>query len=191
VSVVLAPGRARVDPARATMLLTMSAGVALAEAIQSVTGLDVDLKWPNDLYAGKRKLGGILAESSSAGAPLEWVVLGYGINISAAAYPPELADRATSLESEARRAVDRDQLFNASLASLDERYDDLLNGRFDAILDAWRRRSPSATGARVTWRTIDGACRGVTNGIDDSGALLVQTADGVERIVSGEMTWEL
>ena len=63
VSVVLAPAAARVDPARATTLLTLAAGVALAEGIEQATGLRVDLKWPNDLQMTRRKLGGILAES--------------------------------------------------------------------------------------------------------------------------------
>ena len=67
VSVVLAPRRARVDPERATMLLTLAAGVALAEAIEVVGGLRVDLKWPNDLFVARRKLGGILAEAAGPG----------------------------------------------------------------------------------------------------------------------------
>ena len=76
-------------------------------------------------------------------------MLGYGINVGAAAYPPELRDRATSLESELGRPVDRATLLAETLAALARRYDDLLAGRFDAILDAWRARAPAARGARV------------------------------------------
>ena len=76
-----------------------------------------------------------------------------------------------------------------TLAALSRRYEDLLDGRFDAILDAWRRYAPGASGARVTWTTPHGTQSGVTAGIDDWGALLVQVADRVERIVSGEVTW--
>ena len=72
------------------------------------------------------------------GSPPTLVVLGYGINVGATAYPPELRDRATSLESELGRPVDRALLFAETLAALARRYDDLLDGRFDAILDAWR-----------------------------------------------------
>ena len=67
VSVVLMPARARVDPMRATTLLTLAAGVALAEAVEAATGLRVDIKWPNDLLVGRRKLAGILAEASGRG----------------------------------------------------------------------------------------------------------------------------
>ena len=189
VSVVLKPGQSsRGGGDRAIGLLTLAAGVALAEAVERATGLAVDVKWPNDLYIARRKLAGILAEAAGGGSE-EPIVLGYGINVGPAAYPPELRDRATSLESELGRHVDRPLLLVESLASLARRYDDLLEGRFDAILDAWRARAPGSTGARVSWTTASGASTGVTAGIDDDGALLVRVGDRTERIVAGEVTW--
>jgi BirA family transcriptional regulator, biotin operon repressor / biotin---[acetyl-CoA-carboxylase] ligase len=184
VSVVLAPATARVDPVRATMLLTLAAGVAIAEGVEAATSLAADLKWPNDLLVGGRKLAGILAEGHG-----EVVVLGYGINVLETAFPPELADRATSLESALGRIVARDVVLDETLAALSLRYDDLVAGRFDAILDAWRRRSPAAAGARVEWSTTRGTLAGVTAGIDDRGALRVRVGDRIERIVSGELLW--
>jgi BirA family transcriptional regulator, biotin operon repressor / biotin---[acetyl-CoA-carboxylase] ligase len=184
-SVVLAPRRARASPERAVALTTLAAGVALSEAVEHVTGLSPDIKWPNDLLVGRRKLAGILAE----GITSEAVILGYGINVSAAAYPPDLADRVTALESELGRGIDRAAVFAESLAALAARYGDLLGGRFDAILDAWRARAPGSRGARVAWESTTGRRAGVTAGIDDLGALLVQTGDRIERIVAGEVTW--
>ena len=182
-SVVLAPGRSS-DPRRATLLLTLAAGVALAEGIDASSGLRADLKWPNDLYVSRRKLAGILAEAAG-----ERVVLGFGINTSIASYPADLHERVTSIESELGRSVDRYPVFVETLAALSRRYDDLLLGRFDAILDAWRRRAPAAVGARVA-RSVDGhLVTGVTAGVDDQGALLVVVGDRVERIVSGELEW--
>lgn len=166
------------------VLLTLAAGVALAEGIDAASGLRADLKWPNDLYVSRRKLAGILAEASG-----ERVVLGFGINTSVASYPPDLHERVTSIESELGRSVDRHSVFVETLAALSHRYDDLLVGRFDAILDAWRRRAPAAVGARVA-RTVDGnLVTGVTAGVDDQGALLVRVGDRVERVVAGELTW--
>jgi len=201
VSVVLRTGRApAVGRDRATKLLTLAAGVALVEAVERATGLRVDLKWPNDLYIGRRKLAGILAEAAGT-EPQDWVVLGYGINVRAALYPPELGNRATSLESELGRHVDRSLLLVESLASLSRRYDDLIEGRFDAILDAWRARAPGSRGALVTFTrftaaaasstraTTSDAASGLTAGIDDEGALLVLVGDRIERIVAGEVTW--
>ena len=184
VSVVLAPATACVDPARATLLTTLCAGVALVEGVERAAGLRADLKWPNDLHVSRRKLAGILAEGAG-----EAVVVGYGINVSTAALPPEVRDRATSLEAELGRSVDRTVVLVETLVALSQRYEDLLAGRFDAILDAWRAHAPRASGARVQWNQSGETLSGMTAGVDDHGALLVRVGDRIERIVSGEVTW--
>ena len=89
-------------------LLTLAGGVAVAEGIRRATALPVELKWPNDVIVpgprgSRRKLAGILAEASSSRAQLQYVVLGYGINLRTAAYPPEVSGRATSIEAELGR----------------------------------------------------------------------------------------
>lgn len=178
------------DAARATAILTLSAGVAIAEGIGDASALHVDVKWPNDLYVGRRKLGGILAEAATAGGAVARIVVGFGVNLAPAAYPPDVAERATSIESELGRGVDREIVLQASLARLARRYGDLVAGRFDDILDAWRRRAPGATGAHVTWASVAGPVDGVTHGIDDHGALLIRIGDRVERVVAGEIIWK-
>jgi BirA family biotin operon repressor/biotin-[acetyl-CoA-carboxylase] ligase len=194
VSIVLQPSTARADPRRATGLLTLAAGLALAEAIEAVTSLRVDIKWPNDLLVARRKLGGILAEAvgverGAAQGGVTSVVLGYGINIRPTAYPPDLRDRATSLETAVGRPIDRAAMCAETLAAVSRRYRDLLAGRFDAILDGWRSRAPGSRGARVAWSTPSGPRSGVTAGIDDRGALLVRVGDDLETIIGGEVTW--
>ena len=183
VSTILMPARSR-DAERATLLATLAAGVALVEGVRLASGLAATLKWPNDLYVGKRKLAGILAEGAG-----DALVLGYGINVSAAAFPADLVGRVTSLEGELGRGVDRALVFAETLCALSRRYDDLLEGRFDAILDAWRSLAPAAEGARVSWTTPAGEQTGVTAGIDDRGALLVKANNRIERIVAGEVLW--
>jgi BirA family biotin operon repressor/biotin-[acetyl-CoA-carboxylase] ligase len=198
VSIVLTPGQAAVAPQRAATLLTLTAGLALAEAVAAATGLPPDIKWPNDLLVGRRKLAGILAEATTSARASGIharpdhlrVVLGFGINVRQAAYPPELAARVTSLETELGRVVDRAALCAAALVALSQRYDDLIAGRFDAILDEWRRRAPGSRGARVRWETASGSATGITAGIDESGALLVHTGETVERLVAGEVLWD-
>jgi len=190
VSVVLAPARARLAPARATALVTLAAGVALAEAVETATGLRPDIKWPNDLLVGRRKVAGILAEGvARPSRTIASVVVGYGINVGPMAFAPELGDRATSLEREVSHPVDRAMLCAETLAAFATRYGDLLEGRFDAILDSWRDRAPGSRGAPVTWDTPSGQQSGITAGIDDHGALLVRAGDRVERILGGEVTW--
>src|SRR5262249_8949771 len=148
-------------------------------------GLRADLKWPNDLQVSRRKLAGILAEGAAGNV----VVLGYGINIAPASFPPELRDRATSLESELERPIDRAPLPVATLAGLSWRYHDLPAGRFDVILGAWRAVAPSAAGAHVAWSANAGSLSGITAGIDDQGALLVRVDGRIERVVAGEVSW--
>jgi BirA family biotin operon repressor/biotin-[acetyl-CoA-carboxylase] ligase len=194
VSTVLQPSTARADPQRATSLLTLAAGLALAEAIEAVTSLRVDIKWPNDLLVARRKLGGILAEAVgverlAAQRGIASVVLGYGINIRSTAYPPDLRDRATSLETALGRPIDRAAMCVETVAAVSRRYRDLLAGRFDAILDGWRDRAPESRGVRVTWSTPSGPRSGVTAGIDDRGALLVRVGADLETIVGGEVAW--
>jgi len=172
-------------------LLTLAAGVAAAEAVRSATGLGVELKWPNDLVIGRprRKLGGLLAEGSTVAGRVEFVVLGLGVNLTAAAYPPEIAALASSLEVELGRPVDSAALIADTLAALAERYADLKQGRSREVLDRWRGLAPSATGGEVEWTTSHGPVRGTAAGIDDDGALLVRRGDTVERVVTGEVRW--
>jgi BirA family biotin operon repressor/biotin-[acetyl-CoA-carboxylase] ligase len=176
----------RLHDARALALITLAAGVAVRDGISSVTGLEADLKWPNDLLVGRRKLAGILAEGHALNTPGQAVVVGVGVNVQRAAYPPDVAARATSIEDELERAVDHEALLAGILAQLDQRLEQLSRDPGD-ILRAWRAVSPSAHGTRVEW---DGR-HGVTAGIDDTGALLVATAAGVERIIAGQLHWNL
>ncbi len=167
-------------------LLTLAAGVGVREGIAAASGLAPDLKWPNDLLVGRRKLAGILAEGLAIGTSNQAIVIGVGVNVQPAAYPPDVAARATSIEGELGRAVDRDALFAAILDALWHRLA-TLEERPGDILQAWRAASPSAIGTRIEW---DGHS-GLTSGIDDTGALLVKTSSGVERIIAGELNWNL
>ena len=167
-------------------LLTLAAGVAIREGIQRSTGLAPDLKWPNDLLVGARKLAGILAEGVGIGSSEQAVIIGVGVNVQPAAYPPDVAARATSIEGELGKPIDRDELLGEILASLWDRLETLDQNPGD-ILQAWRAASPNAIGTRVEWD----AKHGVTAGIDDTGALLVKTDVGIERIISGELHWHL
>lgn len=170
-------------------LITLAAGVAVGEGIRNATGLDVSLKWPNDVLVERRKVAGILAEGVGLGLPAQAIVLGIGINVREASLPATIASRATSLAGELGRAVDHGDVLAAVLAALADQYRRLLDGRYDEVLRAWRLRAPWATGAEVEWDTPQGVMRGVTTGIDDSGALLVRTPAGTERLIAGEVRW--
>jgi BirA family biotin operon repressor/biotin-[acetyl-CoA-carboxylase] ligase len=151
-------------------LLPLAAAVATCEAIP----LECRIKWPNDVWAGGRKLAGILAE----GRPQEgWAVLGIGLNVTTEEFPPELRDTATSLRREGVEA-DTESILQALLAALDLRLAD----EPAELLSAWRERD-ALRGRHVRWR--DG--EGIAAGIDDAGALLVETEDGRVALEAGEV----
>jgi BirA family transcriptional regulator, biotin operon repressor / biotin---[acetyl-CoA-carboxylase] ligase len=179
---------------RAAPYLSLAGGVAVADGIRAATALPVELKWPNDVViagglAKPRKLAGILAEGTTSADGIQYVILGFGINLLAAAYPPEIADRATSLESELGRPVDRDLVLSATLAELDARLVQLAAGDRAPLLARWRALAPSAIGSAVEWDSASGPRAGRTDGIDDDGALRVKTDGAIERIISGIVRW--
>jgi BirA family biotin operon repressor/biotin-[acetyl-CoA-carboxylase] ligase len=172
-------------------LLTLAAGVAAARAIADATGFEPALKWPNDvLTPGRsRKLAGILAEASSVGSRVDVIVIGIGINVSMGSVPAELQAIAASLEGELGREVSRQALRDALIARLDAEVARLRAGGGAQMLAEWSALSPGSRGARVSWLEAGGERAGVTEGIDADGALLVRGADGLQRLVAGEVIW--
>lgn len=180
---------------RAAPYLTLAGGVAVADGVRAATGLPVQIKWPNDIVVQsghstmRRKLAGILAEATSTPEGLQYVILGFGINLGPAAYPPDLSDRATSIEVELGRHVDGAAVLAEMLAAFAERFRDLERGDSASVLRRWRELAPSSRGAVVEWDTTRGPTTGVTAGLDDDGALLVRVGARIERIISGELRW--
>jgi BirA family biotin operon repressor/biotin-[acetyl-CoA-carboxylase] ligase len=188
-SVIVRPASGESHDENPAALLTLASGVAIAEAVRAVTGLPAQIKWPNDVLIGGRKLAGILAEAAVQAGALQFVVVGFGVNLQPAAYPLELAPRVTSIEAETSRPSDRAVLLAEILAAMGERCTDLRAGRFDVILSAWRRLAPSLPGARVEWDSPAGVVRGRAEDIDRHGALLVRVGDRIERLIAGEVRW--
>ncbi|MFN8058250.1 MAG: biotin--[acetyl-CoA-carboxylase] ligase [Vicinamibacterales bacterium] len=173
--------------------MTLAAGVAVAHALREVAVRPVELKWPNDLICrttdgGWRKLGGILAEAVSAAGAVSAVVVGVGVNLREAAYPPELEALVTSLEREGTH-TERDGLAARIVGHLDDIYGRLRAGEEEWVRREWMRLAPLARGALVRW-VADGAPKeGRSAGIADDGALLVD-ADGRRwRIDAGQVDW--
>jgi BirA family biotin operon repressor/biotin-[acetyl-CoA-carboxylase] ligase len=188
VSVIVRPEMANGAPP----LLTIGAGVAMAEAVTHITGLPVELKWPNDLVIGRpwRKLGGVLAETVSAGARMDAVVIGIGLNVRHVAVPASLEGRATSIETELGRFIDRAALLVEVLARIRTIMERLHAGDRQGVTTRWREFARRGLGATVRWIDQRGARRGTARDIDEDGALIVATREGQERVVAGEVKWE-
>jgi len=165
------------DPVHA--LLPLAAAVAVCETCEcegSVLG-KCAIKWPNDVWIDRRKAAGILVE----GRPQEgWAVVGIGLNVNVRPedFPPELRKTATSLAI----ASDRELALEPLLRALLRRLDSLLGQTEQAILAAWRERD-ALRGERVRWAGGEGTAAGV----DDAGALLVETDTGTQRLDAGEV----
>jgi BirA family biotin operon repressor/biotin-[acetyl-CoA-carboxylase] ligase len=183
VSVILRPAAAIVP------LITIAAGVAVADGVRAASGLAPRLKWPNDVYVERRKLAGILAEAGSSGHGLPHVILGFGINLLSAALPPDVAARATSLERELGRPIDRGLVLAECLASLADRYAALQHGDHHLVIEAWRAMAADSLGRIVEWEADGSTHRGVAQDIDAGGALQVRIDGTVVRVISGEMRW--
>jgi BirA family transcriptional regulator, biotin operon repressor / biotin---[acetyl-CoA-carboxylase] ligase len=178
-------------------LLTLAAGVGVAEGLATATGVAPALKWPNDLVTERlgpdgrrafRKLGGILAEASVSGGEMAHIVLGIGVNLITPA-APDLRNQVTSVGEELGRAVEGEALLAAMLTALAAAVLDLRHGRMASVLDRWRRLSPSARGRSVEWVGPGGPVHGRTAGIDASGALLIEHAGRHTAVGSGEVRW--
>ena len=132
----------------------------------------------------------MLAEASSSADGVQHVILGIGINLSPASYPPEIADRASSIETELGRAVDAGVVLAEVLAALAAELEPLVRGDASGLLARWRRLAPSAIGAAVECDTPLGRASGIAAGIADDGALLVRVGNRVERVIAGEVVWK-
>jgi BirA family transcriptional regulator, biotin operon repressor / biotin---[acetyl-CoA-carboxylase] ligase len=178
-SVVLRP---KIE-ARAWPLITMAAALAASDALEESFALETDIKWPNDLLAGGRKLCGILAETFETPRGRA-VVLGVGINLTNSAFPPEILGAATSVEEQTGRAPDRERLLAALVGALARRYEILqAAGGADSTAREWESRSTFARGRRVRVALAAESFEGTTRGLEPDGALRVETDGGEIRIV--------
>lgn len=184
-SVVLRPAlEARLWP-----LITLAAALAVRDALGEACRLAADIKWPNDLLAGDKKLCGILAETAE-GSRGRAVVLGVGINLRRGSFPVEISDTATSVEDQTGRAPDAEKLLEALTRSLARYYETLhARGGAEEILRDWQRNSSYAYGRRVRVALAAETFEGVTRGLEPDGALRVETEDGATRTVrAGDVT---
>lgn len=172
-------------PSSRMPLLPLAAGLAAAGAVRAATGLDVDLRWPNDVLIGPRKAGGILVESQSDRAGVSFAVAGIGINVHQQSFAPDLATPATSLDLESGRWTDRQPLLIALLESLENETVALLDP--GAVLAIPARVAKASTWVRGREVEVHGpqACKGVTEGLDEHGFLLVRTAGGLVQVQTG------
>jgi BirA family biotin operon repressor/biotin-[acetyl-CoA-carboxylase] ligase len=181
VSVLLRPTL----PASTLPLLPLAAGLAAASAIQQATSLAIDLRWPNDLLIGPRKLGGILVEARTESASIAHAVVGIGINVHHRAFPADLATPATSLDLETGTRNSRQPLLVALLKSLEAEAAALTDPRALETISHRVQQASTWISGRAVHVHGPQACTGITAGLDANGFLLVRTNSGLVTVQTG------
>lgn len=176
------------SPHHASML-TLVAAMAVADGIHAQTGMDCQIKWPNDLVVNGKKVCGILTEMATEEDTIRYVVIGIGVNVNTEEFPQELADTATSLYREAGKKLRRSALVNAILCAWERLYPVYKeNLDMSGLMEEYNARLVNRN-RQVRVITSAGGYTGVAKGIDRLGELLVEREDGsVEQVVSGEVS---
>jgi BirA family biotin operon repressor/biotin-[acetyl-CoA-carboxylase] ligase len=185
VSVLLRPAIAPAD----VLWLSLAAGLAVREAVQQITSLQCDLRWPNDLLFGNKKFCGILTELNAEVTRIRYLVVGIGINVHQPQFPADLREIATSLHIETGRDWSRQDLLAALLQSLHREVVALtapgnITAATASILTRLEQASTWIRGKRVYVEELDGY-EGVTEGLDSRGFLQIRTPAGLRTVFSG------
>ena len=167
--------------------ISIIGGIAAARAVRKVTGLEANIKWPNDLLIGGRKVAGILAESAIAGDTVWYAVLGVGMNVSLDTdQTEEIATFATSINAAAGQEIPREDLLRQFLMDLDALYLALAQGI--SPIEEWQGLL-STTGQRLMATWGNDTYSGVAEGTDPMGNLLLRQDDGsLLTLTAGDVT---
>jgi BirA family transcriptional regulator, biotin operon repressor / biotin---[acetyl-CoA-carboxylase] ligase len=183
--------RPNLNPQETTQL-TVASATALRRAIISETNLRPEIKWPNDILIGGKKVAGILTELSAELDRVKHITLGIGVdvNVDANELPPEVRKIATSLKIESGEKISRAELATEILRELDKDYAKICAGKFSEVADEWEAGC-ATIGKNVTVQMGDRKICGRAESLDDDGALLVRTEHGhLERVIGGDVTLE-
>jgi BirA family biotin operon repressor/biotin-[acetyl-CoA-carboxylase] ligase len=168
--------------------MTLLTAVAIAETLLSVPGLEIAIKWPNDILARGKKLAGILTEMSTERERIDYVVVGLGLNVNTSRFPNEIEDRATSILIETGQRVRRVTLVKQYLKWHEEYYDVFQRIGFEPIRTRWKELT-NIMGQQVTVETIAREYTGEVQDIDDGGALILRDqTGGHHRVIFGDVT---
>jgi len=171
--------------------ITLTAGLATALAIDEVSGLASQIKWPNDVLIHGQKVAGILAECHLSGGEEPLIALGVGVNLGTSfdQFPQELQSRATSLKIVSGKGIGKGAMLSSLLSWIDLMISRLEGGDFAGILGEWRTKDATIQ-KKLTWLTTDGrTVNGVSLGPDQDGLLVIRDSAGHNHhVLSGDLT---
>jgi BirA family biotin operon repressor/biotin-[acetyl-CoA-carboxylase] ligase len=181
VTVVLYPARKNLH------YLTMLASLAVLHSIENTTGLECQLKWPNDVLIKNKKVCGILLESQAEADSVDYANIGIGINVNMKlADYPEIASIATSLADELGREVSRLEMIRNLFIEMEKLYLRLQAG--ESLLTEWRDNLITL-GKNVRVRSNEDVFEGIAEAVADEGSLLLRCPDGsLMKFMAGDVT---
>src|SRR5438309_7879988 len=187
-SIVLFPK----TPPSLAPLFTLAAAIAMHNAIEHSTGLDIDIKWPNDLLFTGKKFCGILSEIQAEVDLVKYMVIGVGVNVNHETLPPDIADRATSLRMALGRIQSRIEILLEFFEEFENIYMEFERRGPRSIIEQWTRFSSFANGRHIEIHDGVRKISGVTRGLNPLGALRIEQKGGhVEEVYSGDVvSWE-
>jgi BirA family biotin operon repressor/biotin-[acetyl-CoA-carboxylase] ligase len=185
-SIILRP---EIEPKHVT-LITIMAAVACAIALRKVTGLNIAIKWPNDLTVSDKKIGGILTETKIEQDRIIFAIVGIGININIDinAFPEDVKKIATSAKNETGKQYSRTETITMILNEIDYWYGNLKSTGQKILLSQWQKLA-TTLGKTVKVTTGKETFTGSAESIDDEGMLILRLPSGVlKRISAGDLT---
>ena len=173
-------------------LFTLATAVAMHNAIERYTGLDIDIKWPNDLLVGRQKFCGILSEIQAEVDLVKTMIVGVGVNANHEHFPEDIAHRATSLRIASGRIQSRIEILLEFFEEFENIYMDFERKGTAGIIDKWTRFSSFANGRKIEIHDGVRKIAGVTRGLNPLGALRIEQKRGdIEEVYSGDVVaWE-
>ncbi len=181
-SVILRPN----IPLENLTYLPLLTALSVAQAIEEVVGKRAEIKWPNDVLIRRKKVSGVLVETSAQAGTVDYVVVGIGLNVNQVRFPDDLAERATSLFLETGVVYDKATLFVSLMRFLDANYARLKNGNTESILSMWRTHC-NMFGKHITFYQGNQKREGIALDIDERGFLRVEIEQKEERLSQAEI----
>ncbi len=177
-------------PPQAATQMTIASATAVARALQGSTGVQCEVKWPNDILIGGKKVCGILTEMAAELESIKHMVVGVGLNVNFEAedFPTALRKIATSLRIEGGKPFRRCEIAAALLQELNFDYRRVIEGKFEEIADEWETAC-TTIGHHVEIHSGNRVMAGRAESLDSEGALLLRTQHGrLERVIGGDVT---
>lgn len=176
-------------PASQVNIINLAASLAVAASIENLYQLPAELKWPNDVMINRRKVAGILLETSVQGKKIERLVIGVGINVNQKSFPGKYNFPPTSIKLEAGNEIERETL----LAEVLNNFEELLKSAISnpqRVLSDWKAKC-NMIGDRIKIIEKDKIIAGIFDDIDENGFLILRRSDKLVKIHFGDVSLEL